>query len=98
MRLADKITLITGSGSGIGKSTALRFAKEGAVVVVNDLNEENGKQTVQEINNQGGEATFVQADVTDPEMVQQMVAAVIQTYGRIDVLFNNAGISNVGAL
>jgi NAD(P)-dependent dehydrogenase (short-subunit alcohol dehydrogenase family) len=98
MRLADKITLITGSGSGIGKSTALRFAKEGAVVVVNDLNEENGKQTVQEINNQGGEAIFVQADVTDPEMVQQMVAAVIQTYGRIDVLFNNAGISNVGAL
>jgi NAD(P)-dependent dehydrogenase (short-subunit alcohol dehydrogenase family) len=98
MRLADKITLITGSGSGIGKSTALLFAKEGAVVIVNDLNEENGKRTVQEINELGGTGLFIHADVTNPESVKQMVAQCIHTFGRIDVLFNNAGISNVGAL
>lgn len=98
MRLADKITVITGAGSGIGKCTALRFAKEGAFVVVNDLNEDRGNQTSREISEQGGKAIYIQADVTDSASIKQMVEEVIQTYGRIDVLFNNAGISNVGAL
>lgn len=98
MRLMDKITLITGSGSGIGKSTALRFAQEGAIVIVNDLDEKKGHETVEEIKKDGGKATFIQADVTNPESVRLMIEQMIEQYMRIDVLFNNAGISNVGAL
>jgi NAD(P)-dependent dehydrogenase (short-subunit alcohol dehydrogenase family) len=98
MRLQDKVVLITGSGSGIGKSTALLFAREGAKVVVNDLNAEHGNETVNEIESAGGEAVFIQADVTDPSSVASMVEQIIAKYGRIDVLFNNAGISGVGLL
>src|SRR5690242_10695524 len=98
MRLQDKITLITGSGSGIGKATALLFAREGGVVAVNDLSEEKGTETVREIEKQGGQAVFIQADVTNPASVEAMMKQLIAKYGRIDVLFNNAGISGVGML
>ncbi|MCP3772283.1 SDR family oxidoreductase [Paenibacillus sp. MZ04-78.2] len=98
MRLHNKVTLITGSGSGIGKSTAQLFAREGATVIVNDLAEDKGLETVEEIRQAGGNALFVQADVTNPESVQALVDTVISKYGRIDVLFNNAGISGVGAI
>ncbi|WNR42687.1 SDR family NAD(P)-dependent oxidoreductase [Paenibacillus roseipurpureus] len=98
MRLQHKVTLITGAGSGIGKSTALLFASEGATVIVNDLDAIKGQETVNEIKEKGGEALFLQADVTNPESVKAMVDAAIAEYGRIDVLFNNAGISGVGAL
>lgn len=98
MRLDSKVALITGAGSGIGKETALLFAKEGATVIVNDLNVEGGKQTVSEISEQGGAATFIQADVTVETEVKQLIEKIIQTYKRIDVLFNNAGISGVGEL
>lgn len=98
MRLEGKITLITGSGSGIGKSTALLFAKEGATVIVNDLDTAKGTETVEEITAAGGNALFIQADVTNPDSVKAMVDQAIAAYGRIDVLFNNAGISGVGAL
>ncbi|MFB0842536.1 SDR family NAD(P)-dependent oxidoreductase [Paenibacillus oleatilyticus] len=98
MRLQNKVTLITGSGSGIGKSTAQLFAREGATVIVNDLAEDKGQETVEEIRQAGGNALFVQADVTNPESVQALVDTVISKYGRIDVLFNNAGISGVGAI
>ncbi|WP_274649723.1 SDR family NAD(P)-dependent oxidoreductase [Paenibacillus humicola] len=98
MRLQGKVTLITGSGSGIGKSTALLFAKEGAIVVVNDLSEEHGRGTVKEIEEAGGQAAFIQADVTNPESVSAMTDQIIAKFGRIDVLFNNAGISGVGQL
>lgn len=98
MRLAGKITLITGSGSGIGKSSAQLFAKEGAVVIVNDLDVTKGNETVAEIIEAGGKALFIQADVTQAESVKAMVETVIETYGQIDVLFNNAGISGVGAV
>jgi NAD(P)-dependent dehydrogenase (short-subunit alcohol dehydrogenase family) len=98
MRLANKIIIITGSGSGIGRSTALLFASEGATVVVNDLDTEKGTETVKEIQASGGSAMFVQADVTNAEAVKALVDQVIAKYGRIDVLFNNAGISGVGAL
>lgn len=97
-RLANKIALITGAGSGIGKSTALLFAREGATVVVNDLVKEGGEATVREIEEQGGSALFIQADVTEPEQVKAMVEEVIARYGRIDVLFNNAGISGIGRI
>ncbi|WP_134701320.1 SDR family NAD(P)-dependent oxidoreductase [Ammoniphilus sp. YIM 78166] len=98
MRLKDKVILITGSGSGIGKSTALLFAAEGAKVIVNDLSREHGEETVEGIRQKGGVAQFIQADVTNALEVDRMVQLVIDTYGRIDVLFNNAGISGVGAV
>ncbi|BFT74481.1 SDR family NAD(P)-dependent oxidoreductase [Paenibacillus sp. P36] len=98
MRLQDKIVLITGAGSGIGKSTALLFAQEGATVIVNDLDETKGRETVSEIKDKGGEALFLHADVTNPEHVKTMVETAIAEFGRIDVLFNNAGISGVGAV
>jgi NAD(P)-dependent dehydrogenase (short-subunit alcohol dehydrogenase family) len=98
MRLIDKVTLITGAASGIGKSTALLFAQEGAVVIVNDLDDLKGHETVDEIKAAGGNAVFMQADVTHPESVKRMVEKAIAEFGRIDVLFNNAGISGVGAL
>ncbi|MEH7304991.1 SDR family NAD(P)-dependent oxidoreductase [Neobacillus drentensis] len=98
MRLQDKVTLITGAGSGIGRSTALLFAREGAAVIVNDVDEVKGLETVREIIEKGGEALFIKADVTQPEAVKTMVDTAIAEFGRIDVLFNNAGISGVGAL
>jgi NAD(P)-dependent dehydrogenase (short-subunit alcohol dehydrogenase family) len=98
MRLKGKITLITGSGSGIGRSSALRFAEEGATVIVNDLDAAKGEETVQYIRSAGGSAVFLQADVTNPESVKAMVDRALEQFGRIDVLFNNAGISGVGAI
>jgi NAD(P)-dependent dehydrogenase (short-subunit alcohol dehydrogenase family) len=98
MRLRDKVILITGAGSGIGKCTALLFAKEGASIIVNDLNVESGTSTVTEISEANGEAYFIQADVTDANSVKAMVDEAINRYGQIDVLFNNAGISGVGKL
>lgn len=98
MRLSGKVCLITGSGSGIGRSTALLFANEGATVIVNDLNEAAGKQTVEEIREQGGQALFIHADVTAAESVSDMIDQIVAAYGKIDVLLNNAGISGVGAL
>lgn len=98
MRLQDKVTLITGSGSGIGQSSALLFGREGATVIVNDLSEEKGQETVKLIEEAGGKAAFIHADVTDSASVKSMVDQIIDRFGRVDVLFNNAGISGVGAL
>lgn len=98
MRLRDKTALITGAASGIGQSTALLFAREGAQVIVNDVNEENGNKTVQQITDAGGTAVFIQGDVTSPESVHALASKALDTFGKIDVLFNNAGIANVGAL
>ncbi|MDC3423417.1 glucose 1-dehydrogenase [Aquibacillus sp. 3ASR75-11] len=98
MRLKDKVIIITGAGSGIGKETAILFAKEGATIVVNDLNEESGQQTIDEIHSNNGKALFIQGNVTKTKDVQYLVDEVIKKFGRIDVLFNNAGISGVGQL
>lgn len=98
MRLQDKVAVITGAGSGIGRSSALLFAEEGARVVVNDRNEEDGRRTVELITEQGGDALFVQADVTNAAEVERMVVTALEHYRQIDVLFNNAGISGVGAI
>lgn len=92
MRLKDKVALITGAGSGIGHEAALLFAKEGASVVAVDMNEAAGKETVSAIESSGGRATFVRADVSRAADVEAMVAAAKRTYGRLNVLFNNAGI------
>ncbi|MEH7222781.1 SDR family NAD(P)-dependent oxidoreductase [Bacillus sp. JJ1566] len=98
MRLQNKVAIITGAGSGIGKETALLFGKEGATVNVLDVNIENGQQTVAEIENNGGKAAFYQVDVTNPTEVENVISVIVEKNGRIDVLFNNAGISNVGRL
>jgi NAD(P)-dependent dehydrogenase (short-subunit alcohol dehydrogenase family) len=92
MRLANKVALITGAGSGIGRESALLFAKEGASVVVCDLNETAGKETVALIESANGTAVFVQADVSKTADVQNMIKAAEAHYGRLNVLFNNAGI------
>jgi NAD(P)-dependent dehydrogenase (short-subunit alcohol dehydrogenase family) len=98
MRLQDQVAIITGAGSGIGKSSAQLFAKEGCKVIVNDISEENGETTVQAIRQAGGEATFIQANVTVAKDVEEMVEKALQVYGKIDILFNNAGIPGVGAV
>ena len=92
MRLKDKVALVTGGGSGIGREAALLFAKEGASVVAVDLNEAAGKETVAAIEREGGRATFARADVSRAADVEAMVAAAKKAYGRLNVLFNNAGI------
>jgi NAD(P)-dependent dehydrogenase (short-subunit alcohol dehydrogenase family) len=92
MRLKDKVALITGAGSGIGREAALLFAKEGASVVAVDMNDAAGKETVAAIEKDGGRAVFAHADVSRSADVEAMVAAAKKTYGRLDVLFNNAGI------
>jgi 3-oxoacyl-[acyl-carrier protein] reductase len=92
MRLQDKVSIITGSGRGIGRATALKFAAEGAKTVVCDLDETSVGAVVDEIKGVGGEASGFVVDVTDRSSIDAMVAAVKATYGRIDTLVNNAGI------
>ena len=92
MRLEDKVALITGAGSGIGRESALLFAREGAAVVVVDVVEDAGRAVVREIEEDGGRASFVRADVSKAGDCEAMVAHAEATYGRLDVLFNNAGI------
>lgn len=91
-RLKNKVAIITGGGSGIGRATCLLFAREGAKVVVADYVAESGNETVRQIKAAGGEAVFVQADVSKSADVQNMIGATVRNYGRVDVLFNNAGI------
>jgi len=93
MRLKDKVSLITGGAAGIGKATALRFAQEGAKVVICDLNEEAGKALLAEL---GPDSRFFAVNVADRQEVQAWVEAVVAHYGRVDVLINNAGILRDG--
>ena len=93
MRLKDRVAIITGAASGIGRATALLFAKEGAKIVAADVDDEGSNETVQHIQAAGNEAIFVRTDVTSAEAVQGMVKATIDTYGKLDILFNSAGIA-----
>ena len=92
MRLQNKVAIITGSGSGIGRASAVMFAKEGAKVVVNGRQQKTIDETVQLINAQGGQAIGIQADVSKREDVKRLIDQTIEAYGRIDILFNNAGV------
>jgi NAD(P)-dependent dehydrogenase (short-subunit alcohol dehydrogenase family) len=97
MDFTDKVALITGAGNGIGRATALAFAKAGAKVVVVDRDVDGGEATAGIIRQQGGEAKFVAADVTKSADVAGYVKAALDTYGKIDCFFNNAGIEGVVA-
>ena len=91
MKLKDKVAIITGSAKGIGKGCALVFAEEGAKVVIVDKDEKAGQQAVEEIAQRNGISKFVKTDLTISKDVQSMIANVIETFGQIDIMFNNAG-------
>lgn len=91
-RLAGKVAIVTGAASGVGRATALLFATEGARVVAADVDKTRGDTVVQEITGAGGDAVFVRVDVSSPEQVEALVRTAVETYGKLDVIFNNAGI------
>jgi meso-butanediol dehydrogenase/(S,S)-butanediol dehydrogenase/diacetyl reductase len=98
MRLAGKVAIITGGGSGIGRATAELFVREGAKVLVADYKADIGQEAVQAIVDEGGEATFLEVDVSDSAQVQTMVQTALDTYGGLDILFNNAGVLLFGSI
>ncbi|MCW5875332.1 MAG: SDR family oxidoreductase [Anaerolineales bacterium] len=93
----DKVALVTGGSTGIGRATALSFAAKGARVTVADLNSEEARKTVAHIEEGGGAAIFVETDVSDPAQAQAMVAETLKAFGRLDYACNNAGIEGVSA-
>ena len=96
-KLDGKVAIVTGAASGIGRATAILMAKEGAKTVLVDRDEKGGKQVETEISRTGGKATFLRADVSRPKEVEAMVRTALEKYGRLDVLFNNAGITGKSA-
>ncbi len=92
MRIKNKIAVITGAGSGQGRAAAVLFAKEGASIVACDWKPEAGDETVQQVKSDGGKAIFVRTDVSNSRDVQNLIGTAISTFGRIDILYNNAGV------
>jgi NAD(P)-dependent dehydrogenase (short-subunit alcohol dehydrogenase family) len=92
MNLRDRVAVVTGSGSGIGRASALEFARAGARVVVVDINGGSARETVAQIQSAGGTAIAVETDVANPDSVQRLVAETVRAFGRVDVLMNNAAI------
>ena len=93
MRLKDKVAIITGGASGIGKATAILFAEHGAKIVVADIDENGANQTVTDIHEAGNEAIYVQTDVTISDNTERMVTETVSTYGKLDILISSAGIA-----
>jgi len=92
MLLQSKIAAITGAGSGIGKSAAEAFAKEGAAVIVLEVNEKEGRATEEQLRSLGGEALFIRTDVSDESSVRNAFRVIAETYGKLDILYNNASV------
>ena len=95
-RLDNKVAVITGAASGMGRATAIRFAGEGAAVVVADLNEEGGASTVRQCKENGGRAVFQMADVATEADIKALIGRAVSEFGRLDITFNNAGL--IGAV
>lgn len=96
--LKDRIAVITGGADGIGRATAMRFAQEGAVVVIWDMNEEKGKKTAAEINAAGGKASFLKVNTSNFAEVEAASKKVVEQYGKYEILINNAGITRDSTL
>lgn len=96
--LKDRVAVITGGADGIGRATAMRFAQEGAVVVIWDMNEEKGKQTAAEINAAGGKALFLKVNTSNFAEVEAASQKVVEQYGKYEILINNAGITRDSTL
>ena len=92
-RIQGKVAVITGAASGMGRATAIRFAKEGASVVLTDLNSQGGEMAVAECAAAGGRAVFQRTDVTSEADIKAAVARAVKEYGRLDIMFNNAGVA-----
>ena len=97
-KLDGKVAVITGAASGMGRATAIRFAKEGAAVVVADLNSQMGEETIVEIAAAGGRAVFQHTDVSDDAAIKAMIDRAVKEYGRLDITYNNAGIGGATGL
>ncbi len=92
MQLKDKVAAVTGAGQGIGRTIALTLAREGAAVVVSDINLKGAQQTVERIEDRGGKAKALEVDVTKPQDARALAESAVQTFGKLDILVNNAGI------
>jgi len=94
-KLAEKVAIVTAGGAGIGAATVRRFAKEGAAVVIADLSGTRGRAVADEIKAAGGRAAFIKMDASDPEAIQATIKLALDSYGRLDIMFNNAGMAEV---
>ena len=92
-RLKDKVAIVTGSARGIGKGIATRFAQEGAKLIINDIKEEEGLKTTEEMKKLGADAVFVKADISLEDDIKKLMAKTIETFGKLDILVNNAGVA-----
>ncbi|MED1112947.1 SDR family NAD(P)-dependent oxidoreductase [Bacillus paramycoides] len=98
MKLAGKVAIVTGGGIGIGRSTALLLAKQGAKVIVTDIDQESGQATADEITNLGGEALFVSYDMEKQGDWQRVISFAMEAYSRVDMLFQNAGLYKIDSI
>jgi NAD(P)-dependent dehydrogenase (short-subunit alcohol dehydrogenase family) len=96
MKLDTKVALITGAATGIGRATARLFAQEGASIVIADIKDKEGSETVEMIKNAGGEARFVHVDVASVDELEKMIKTAEDTYGRLDIFYHNAGVAGPG--
>ena len=98
MQLAGKVALITGAASGIGLATARLFGQEGARLLLGDVNEKDGQLAIEEIEEAGGQAVFMQTDVSSGADVQRLVNSAVDRHGKLDIIFNNAGVAMLGSI
>ena len=96
MKLKSKVAIITGAATGIGRASSILFAREGAKVVIADINEKEGDETANIIKQAGGEAMFIRANVASTAEIEEMIKTTVATYGKLNIFFNNAGVAGPG--